>query len=111
MALKEAWLKASGVGMNRRLSELDVTVLCVRPARLPEEAAAPDDRWWSARMIQPAPDYVAAIVAEAGDASLLTLGVMEWSHLAGTPLTLADVAHRVVPTTTADRDRRVEQTE
>jgi 4'-phosphopantetheinyl transferase len=109
--LKEAWLKASGVGMNRRLSELDVTVLCVHPTRLPEAAAAPDDRWWSARMMQPVPDYVAAIVAEEGDASLLTLGVMEWSHLAGTPLTVADVAHRVVPTTTADRDRRVEQTE
>jgi 4'-phosphopantetheinyl transferase len=109
--LKEAWLKASGVGINRRLRELDVTVLSVRPTRLPEAAAAPDDRWWSARMMRPAPGYVAAIVADAGDASLLTLGVMEWSRLAGMPLTLADVAHRVVPTTTADRDRRVEQTE
>jgi 4'-phosphopantetheinyl transferase len=54
--LKEAWLKASGVGLSGPLNAVDVTIGGHRPARL-----LTDDAEWSVRLLRPSVGYVAAL--------------------------------------------------
>lgn len=88
--LKEACIKATGFGMRRALHEIDVTDACDRSIRLPHPCPGADNAWWTARALEPASGYVAAVVVEGCERPTLT------------PLTLAGNAHTVVPTTAAN---------
>jgi 4'-phosphopantetheinyl transferase len=93
--LKEAYLKACGVGLSRALAEIDITRAESRPLCLPDAAGAP--RYWRARPLDPADGYCGALVVEGRTAvSVMTLG--EWLP---TALTLPEAPPKFGPTTSA----------
>jgi 4'-phosphopantetheinyl transferase len=91
--LKEASLKACGVGLSRALVEVDVSRAESKPLRLPDAAGTP--RYWRGRTLDPAPGYCGALVVEGrARVSVTTLG--DWLP---TVLTLPAAAPRVGATT------------
>lgn len=62
---KEAYIKAVGDGLTRRLDGFEVSLAPGEPARLVSVAGAPEEasRWWLEE-IAPAPQYVAALACE-----------------------------------------------
>jgi 4'-phosphopantetheinyl transferase len=103
--LKEAYLKACGVGLSRALEEVDVSGACDHPIRLPDVSAVADEKFWTGRTLDPPPGYVAALVVEGrGGSSARTIDRMpselmrRRSRHAPSPLTLADTPHTVVAT-------------
>jgi 4'-phosphopantetheinyl transferase len=61
--LKEAYLKAWGVGLSRLLAEIDVTRGEGQPIRLPDVAGA-DARYWRGRTLDAPAGYHGALVVE-----------------------------------------------
>jgi 4'-phosphopantetheinyl transferase len=75
--LKEAHLKACGVGLSQALGEVDVSGACEHPIRVPDGFAAGDERCWTVRTLDPAPGYVGALVVEGrADASVRAIDWM-----------------------------------
>jgi len=95
--LKEACLKACGVGLSRALADFDVTRAGNHPIYLPDIFGAGTERYWTGRRLDPAPGYVAALVGE-GRAGASVTKVIGWPL---TPLTLPDAPHTVGVTTPA----------
>ncbi len=62
--IKEAYLKACGVGMSRPLNEVEVASAEQRPTPFQDSFAIKDETCWSGRMLAPAPRYVAALIVE-----------------------------------------------
>jgi 4'-phosphopantetheinyl transferase len=60
---KEAYVKARGEGLQIPLESFDVSLTPGEPPKL----ASADSSRWSLRSIEPAPRYVAAVVAEGND--------------------------------------------
>jgi 4'-phosphopantetheinyl transferase len=61
---KEAFIKAVGEGLSYPLDGFDVTLLPGEPARLLTVRGSEDEaRSWTVRHLEPAPGYVAALVA------------------------------------------------
>jgi len=94
--LKEACLKACGVGLSGGLARIDVTRAEDHPIRLPDVSGAGAGRDWTGRTIDPVPGYVAALVAEGTGASVTTMS--GWPLA---PLTLPAAPHTVGATTPA----------
>jgi 4'-phosphopantetheinyl transferase len=63
---KEAYVKATGEGLSRRLDSFEVSLAPGEPARLLSSANANDGGPWLLRGLTPAPGFVGAVVA-AGD--------------------------------------------
>lgn len=92
--LKEAYLKACGVGVSRALAEVDVSRAAGQPLRLSDAAGRP--RYWRGRTLDPAPGYFGALVVEGrAGVSLTVLG-----HRPPEALTLSEVPPKVGATTT-----------
>lgn len=71
--LKEAYLKACGVGLSRALADVDVTRAESRPLYLPDAAGTP--HYWCGRALDPAAGYCGALVVEGrAGVSVTTLG-------------------------------------
>jgi 4'-phosphopantetheinyl transferase len=64
---KEAYVKARGEGLQISLKDFDVSLT---PGKAPELESVDSSRW-SLRSFEPAPSYVAAVVAEGKDLKLL----------------------------------------
>jgi 4'-phosphopantetheinyl transferase len=62
--LKEAYLKADGVGMHVRLDTVDVSATSADPIVLPALDSGVPTTGWSARTLDLEPGYAAALVAE-----------------------------------------------
>lgn len=72
--LKEASLKACGVGLSRGLAAIDVTGAGDHPIRLPAVFAVGVERSWRGSTLAPAPGYIGALVVEGqAGASLTTM--------------------------------------
>ncbi len=93
--LKEAYLKAAGVGMSREPADIDVSGAGDHPLWLPDLFGKNDEHGWHARTLDPGPEYAAALVVE-GRESMFVTKMIQW---VATPLTLADAAHTVMATT------------
>ena len=66
--LKEAYLKACGDGLNRRLDAFDVVLDHDLPPRLVDVRDRPGDQYrWTLAQLRPAAGYAAAIAAERSD--------------------------------------------
>ncbi len=72
--LKEACLKACGVGLGRGLPEVDVSLAEGRPLCLSDAAGVP--RYWRVHALDPAAGYCGALVVEGRAGAVTTLG--EW---------------------------------
>jgi 4'-phosphopantetheinyl transferase len=71
--LKEAYLKASGVGLSRALADVDVIRGESSPLCLPDASGTPHE--WRGRTLAPAAGYCGALVVEGGEGvSVITLG-------------------------------------
>jgi len=69
--LKEAYLKACGIGLSRALAEIDVSRAEDRLLRLPNAVGTPRD--WRGRTLDPAAGYCGALVVEGRAAVSLTM--------------------------------------
>jgi 4'-phosphopantetheinyl transferase len=65
--LKEAYLKASGEGLQRSLDAFDVTVAADEPRLLEVRDRVGDASRWSLRQLRPSDDFVAALAVEGDD--------------------------------------------
>jgi 4'-phosphopantetheinyl transferase len=90
--LKEACLKACGIGLSRALAEVDVSAAESQPLCLPDAAGVP--RYWRVRALHLDPGYCGALVVEGRAGAVTTLG--EWPPAA---LTLPDTPPKVGATT------------
>ena len=75
--LKEAYLKACGTGMSGILDRIDVATAGDDPVALPD-ALSGAERWWSARPLDAAPGYLAALAVEGHHVTAHTLMMMSW---------------------------------
>lgn len=98
--LKEAYLKAGGVGMSRRLDEVDVTGAGDHPKHLPDVFGAGAERCWTGTTLAPAPGYIAALVVEGRTGASVTT-MIGWPPTL-TRLTLPGVPRTVGSTTASD---------
>jgi len=65
---KEAYLKATGLGLEQPLDQFDVALAPGEPARLLRVEDRPEEtRRWSLRWLEPAPGYLAALAVEGQD--------------------------------------------
>jgi 4'-phosphopantetheinyl transferase len=62
--LKEAYLKACGVGLEGEPAQIDVTRAARRPIRLPERPGAGHVRWWQGLALELRDGYRGALVVE-----------------------------------------------
>ncbi len=68
---KEAFVKATGEGLARSLSDFDVSLLPGEPARLTRTAPHPHEALrWTLQALDPAVGYVAALAVDARDVRL-----------------------------------------
>ncbi len=98
--LKEAYLKAGGVGMSRALNEVDVTGAGDHPMYLPDVFGTGATRCWTGRTLAPAPGYIAALVVEGWAGASVT--TMIGGPLTLTRLTLPGVPRTVGSATASD---------
>ena len=73
---KEAWLKATGEGVGRRLSQVEVTFVPGEPARfvtLPSALAVGSN--WTLLALEPAAGFVGAL---AVDAAVCSVDCRQW---------------------------------
>jgi 4'-phosphopantetheinyl transferase len=75
--LKEAYLKACGVGLSRSLAEIDVTRAEGQPIRLLDVAGAGGARYWRGRTLDAPAGYHGALVVE-GRAGISVTTLSEW---------------------------------
>jgi len=75
--LKEAYLKACGVGLSRPLGEVDVTRAEGQPIRLPDVAGASAARYWRGRALDVPAGYHGALAVE-GQAGVSVTTLSEW---------------------------------
>ena len=79
---KEAFLKALGDGLSRRLDSFDVTLAPGEPARLLRVEGAPEaPARWALRALRPEPGYVGAVAVE-GEGRPVALHRRSWETLA-----------------------------
>jgi 4'-phosphopantetheinyl transferase len=65
---KEAYVKATGIGLEQPLGRLSVSLVPGEPARLLNVEGNPGETYhWSLRSFRPAPGYVAALAVEGHD--------------------------------------------
>ena len=95
--LKEASLKACGVGLTQATAAIDVTRMGDHPICLPGVSGAGAERYWTGTTLDPATGYIAALVVE-GRAGVSVTKTMRWSLA---PLTLPEATHTVGTTTPA----------
>lgn len=87
--LKEAYVKAQGLGLHRALDAVDVSAAGEEPIVLTAPSARPRPTTWTARTLSVEPGYAAALVVEGGGACSIV--IRDFARL-----TTTDTPHTVV---------------
>lgn len=70
---KEAWLKATGIGISEGLNQVEFNCRPGEPAKLLRLAGHPDHSW-QVRSFRPLPDHVGAVAVRAGELRVAGFG-------------------------------------
>jgi 4'-phosphopantetheinyl transferase len=100
--LKEAYLKADGIGLGLPLAEVDVSAVTQQPTVLPPVSQSCKLRSWTAYVVNPGPEYAAAlVVGGTAPASVAIRDFVFPASLRG-PLTTKDQPHTVGAAVSSD---------
>jgi 4'-phosphopantetheinyl transferase len=100
--LKEAYLKADGIGLRLPLAEVDVSAVGEHPTALPPVSPSRKSTSWIAYVLNPGPEYAAALVVGGTARASVAMRDFVFPASLREPLTRTDRPHTVGTSVSSD---------